>query len=179
ELIQSTGSPAHAPVFNFSVAFISSSDGGTTWSKPTTVAAQQFVTDTDPNTGAALRTGEGLPSVAIDASTGQLYVVWSDDTGGTINQIVISTSTDGGKTWTAPAVISKVTGRPAFTPTVAVNSAGVVGVTYYDLRNLPAGDTTTLPADYWLTASSDHGTSFGDETHVAGSFDLLKAPNAG
>src|SRR6266516_2911781 len=94
ELIQSTGSPAHAPVFNFSVAFISSSDGGTTWSKPTTVAAQQFVTDTDPNTGAALRTGEGLPSVAIDASTGQLYVVWSDDTGGTINQIVISTSTD-------------------------------------------------------------------------------------
>ncbi len=179
ELIQSTGSPAHAPVFNFSVAFISSSDGGTTWSKPTTVAAQQFVTDTDPNTGAALRTGEGLPSVAIDASTGQLYVVWSDDTGGTINQIVISTSTDGGKTWAAPAVISKVTGRPAFTPTVAVNSAGVVGVTYYDLRNLPAGDTTTLPTDYWLTTSTNHGASFGNETHIAGSFDMLNAPNAG
>ena len=181
ELIQSTGSPAHAPVFNFSVAFISSSDGGTTWSQPTTVSDQQFVTDTDPNTGARLRTGEGLPSVAVDASSGQLYVVWSDSrfTGGTINQVVISTSTDGGKTWTAPAVISKVTGRPAFTPTVAVNSAGVVGVTYYDLRNLPAGDTTTLPTDYWFTASFAHGASFGDETHIAGSFDLLKAPNAG
>jgi hypothetical protein len=62
---------------------------------------------------------------------------------------------------------------------VAVNSAGVAGVTYYDLRNLPAGDTTTLPTDYWFTASSDHGTTFGDETHIAGSFDLLKAPNAG
>jgi hypothetical protein len=180
ELIQSVG-PKHAFLSNFSVAFISSSDGGSTWSKPTTVAAQQFVTDTDPNTGAALRTGEGLPSVAIDASTGQLYVVWSDSrfTGGTINQIVSTTSTDGGKTWTAPGVISKVTGRPAFTPTVAVNSAGVVGVTYYDLRNLPAGDTTTLPTDYWFTASFDHGKSFGDETHIAGSFDLLTAPNAG
>jgi hypothetical protein len=76
-------------------------------------------------------------------------------------------------------VISTATGTPAFTPTVAVSSAGVVGVTYYDLRNLPAGDTTTLPTDYWFTASTDHGTSFGDETHIAGSFDLLKAPNAG
>jgi hypothetical protein len=180
ENFQTTGSPKFTPRGS-SVGFISSSDGGTTWSGPTTVAAQQFVTDTDPNTGAALRTGEGLPSVAIDASTGQLYVVWSDSrfTGGTINQIVISTSKDGGKTWTAPAVISKVTGRPAFTPTVAVNSAGVVGVTYYDLRNLPAGDTTTLPTDYWFTASFDKGKSFGDETHVAGSFDMLKAPNAG
>ena len=179
EQFQTTGSPKFTPR-GFSVGFVSSPDGGATWSGPTTVAAQQFVTDTDPNTGAALRTGEGLPSVAIDPSTGQLYVVWSDNRfTGTVNQIVISTSTDGGKTWTAPAVISKVTGRPAFTPTVAVNSAGGVGVTYYDLRNLPAGDTTTLPADYWFTASSHHGTSFGDETHVAGSFDLLKAPNAG
>ena len=107
-------------------------------------------------------------------------MVWSDNRfTGTVNQVVISTSTNGGSTWTAPKVISTVTGRPAFTPTVAVNSAGVVGVTYYDLRNLPAGDTTTLPTDYWFTASSDHGTTFGDETHIAGSFDLLTAPNAG
>ena len=179
EQFQTTGPPHFTPR-GFSVGFVSSSDGGTTWSGPTTVATQQFVTDTDPNTGAALRTGEGLPSAAIDPSTGQLYVVWSDNRfTGTVNQIVSTTSTDGGSTWTAPAVISTVTGRPAFTPTVAVNSAGVVGVTYYDLRNLPAGDTTTLPTDYWFTASTDHGASFGDETHIAGSFDLLTAPNAG
>jgi len=179
ERFQTTGSPKFTPR-GYSVGFVSSSDGGATWSRPTTVAAQQFVTDTDPNTGAALRTGEGLPSAAIDPSTGQLYVVWSDNRfTGTVNQIVSTTSTDGGSTWTAPKVISTVTGRPAFTPTVAVNSAGVVGVTYYDLRNLPAGDTTTLPTDYWFTASTDHGASFGDETHIAGSFDLLTAPNAG
>jgi hypothetical protein len=180
ERFQTTGSPKFTPR-GASVGFVSSSDGGTTWSRPTTVASQQFVTDTDPNTGAPLRTGEGLPSVAIDPGTGQLYVVWSDSrfTGGTINQIVISTSTDGGKNWTAPAVISTATGTPAFTPTVAVNSAGTVGVTYYDLRNLQAGNTTTLPTDYWFTASSDHGKTFGDETQIAGSFDLMQAPNAG
>jgi hypothetical protein len=176
ELIQSIG-PKHAFASSFSVAFISSSDGGSTWSKPTTVSDQQFVPDTDPNTGAGLRTGEGLPSVAVDAR-GNLYVVWSDDrfTKGT-NQIVISTSTNGGTTWTAPAVISTVTGRPAFTPTVAVNSAGVVGVTYYDLRNLPAGDTTTLPTDYWFTSSTD---KFATSLRITPtSFDLLTAPNAG
>ena len=48
----------------------------------------------------SLRTGAGLPSVAIDASNGDLYVVWEDArfTGGTVNQVVISTSTDGGAT---------------------------------------------------------------------------------
>jgi hypothetical protein len=179
ELFQTTGSPNFTPR-GVSVGFVSSADGGTTWSGPTTVSTQQFATDTDPNTGAPLRTGEGLPAVAIDPATGQLYVVWSDNRfTGTVNQVVITTSADGGTTWTAPAVISKVTGTPAFTPTVAVNSAGVVGVTYYDLRNLPAGDTTTLPTDYWFTASSNHGATFGDETHVAGSFDMLTAPNAG
>jgi hypothetical protein len=179
EQFQTTGSPKFTPR-GVSVGFVSSSDGGTTWSGPTTVATQQFVTDTDPNTGAPLRTGEGLPSAAIDPSTGQLYVVWSDNRfTGTINQIVITTSTNGGTTWTKPAAISTATGTPAFTPTVAVNSKGVVGVTYYDLRNLQTGDTTTLPTDYWFTASSDHGTTFGDETHIAGSFDLLQAPNSG
>src|SRR6266480_6529603 len=104
EQFQTTGSPKFTPR-GFSVGFISSPDGGATWSGPTTVAAQQFVTDTDPNTGAPLRTGEGLPSAAIDPGTGQLYVVWSDDRfTGTVNQIVISTSADRGKTWTAPAV---------------------------------------------------------------------------
>ena len=48
---------------------------------------------------------------SIDPGTGKLYVVWSDNRfTGTVNQIVITTSTDGGKTWSTPAVISKATG---------------------------------------------------------------------
>lgn len=125
----------------------------------------------------------GLPSVAIDATTGQLYVVWEDArfTGGTVNQVVISTSTDGGATWGSPVAVSgsQSNGTPAFTPTVAVNSSGTVAVTYYDMRNLPPGDTTTLPTDLWLTTSTDHAATFANETHVAGSFDMFTAPNAG
>ncbi|HEY2595178.1 MAG TPA: exo-alpha-sialidase, partial [Chloroflexota bacterium] len=67
----------------------------------------------------------------------------------------------------------------AFTPTVGVNSKGIVGVTYYDLRNLAAGNSTTLPTDLWLKTSTAGGSSFGADAHVAGSFNLLVAPNAG
>src|SRR5437016_3708585 len=97
ELFQTTDSPNFTPR-GLSVGFISSSDGGSTWSKPTVVSNQQTVNDFAPNTGALLRTGAGLPSVAIDASNGDLYVVWEDArfTGGTVNQVVMSTTTDGG-----------------------------------------------------------------------------------
>jgi hypothetical protein len=182
EQFSTTGSPKFTPR-GPSVSFIKSTDSGNTWSDASTVSAQDTVGDTDPNTGQALRTGAGLPSVAIDGATGQLYVVWEDArfTGGTVNQVVISTSTDGGQTWHGPTAVSgsQSNGTPAFTPTVAVNPSGTVRVTYYDMRNLPAGDTTTLPTDLWLTTSTDHGATFGNETHVAGSFDMLVAPKAG
>jgi hypothetical protein len=35
-----------------------------------------------------------------------------------------------------------------------------------------------LPTDYWFISSTDHGASFGNETHVAGPFDMLTAPFA-
>jgi hypothetical protein len=94
---------------------------------------------------------------------------------------VISTSTDGGATWSAPtAPISKTPSNlPAFTTTVAVNSAGTVAVTYYDMRN-PDGVTTGLPTDYWLVTSTDHGASFDNEVRLTStSFDMSIAPNAG
>jgi hypothetical protein len=180
EQVSTTGSPKFTPR-GLSVSVIKSSDGGNTWSPATNVSAQDTVGDTDPNTGRGLRTGEGLPSVAIDPSTGELYVVWDDArfTGGTVNHIVISASTNGGATWTSPATVDANTpnNRPAFTPTVAVNSAGTVAVTYYDLRSLTT-ETATLPTDLWLATSTNHGTTWSEQ-HVTGPFDMLTAPNAG
>jgi hypothetical protein len=175
-----TGSPKFTPRGD-SVSFITSTDGGVTWSKVSVVSDEQTVLDVDPNTGAALRTEETLPSVAVDPVTGELYVVWEDArfTGGAVNQAVISTSTDGGATWSVPAPVSTPSGTPAFTPTVAVNANGSVAVTYYDLRNLPSGDTSTLPTDVWLKTSPRGGGAFGPDTHVAGSFNMMVAPSAG
>lgn len=165
----------------FKVAFIKSTDGGNTWTTPHIVNNLRTVFVSDPNTGAAIRTGDIIPEPAIDPSTGQLYVVWQDTrfNGGHYDEVALSTSTNGGATWSAPIRVNTPTGRPAFTPMIFVNSGGTVGLTYYDFRNLAAGNTTTLPTDYWYKESTDHGTSFGNDSHLAGSFDMLTAPNAG
>ncbi len=130
--------------------------------------------------GDPIRTGDILLETAIDPRSGQLYVVWQDArfSGGRFDAIAFATSTDGGATWSDPALISTPTGRPAFTPSVQVNDRGLVAVTYYDFRKLQPGQTETLPTDYWITFSRDRGTNFGDEEHVAGSFNMLAAPVA-
>lgn len=165
----------------FKVAFVKSTDGGNTWTKPQIIADLRTVFVNDPNTGQAIRTGDIIPEAAIDPRTGQLYVVWQDSrfNGGKFDEVALSTSTNGGATWSAPVRVSTPTGKPAFTPTVSVNSTGVVGLTFYDFRNLQAGNKTTLPTDYWFKSSTNGGASFGNEVHLAGPFDMLTAPNAG
>ncbi len=171
-----------SPPFNvtaFKVAFVKSTDGGDTWTKPHIIADLRTVFVKDPNTGQEIRTGDIIPEPAIDPANGQLYVVWQDSrfNGGQFDEIALSTSTDGGATWSAPIRVNTPTGRPAFTPSVRVNASGVVGVTYYDFRSLTT-ETTTLPTDYWFTTSTDHGKSFDNEMHLAGPFDMLTAPFA-
>ena len=173
-----------SPPFNvtaFKVAFIKSTDGGTTWTKPQIIANEETVGVVDPNTGQLIRTGDIIPEPAIDPATGQLYAVWQDSrfNGHHFDEVALSTSTNGGETWSAPIQVNTNTpsDRPGFTPMVRVNSAGVVGVTYYDFRSLPAGDKTDLPTDYWFRTVTST-LSLGDETHITGPFDMLTAPFA-
>jgi hypothetical protein len=159
---------------------VRSTDAGRTWSPPVVIAPDTSVPDTDPNTGAPLRTGGGLPFPAIDPRTGELYVAYegADFTGGAYNQIQLVHSTDGGRAWSKPIRANRDTGTPAFTPSIAVTDNGDVGVTYYDLRTLKPGNKTTLPTSTWLTVSPRSGSRFGHERQIAPVFDLLRAPNA-
>jgi hypothetical protein len=165
---------------------IKSTDGGTTWSSPVAIGVDDSINPVDPVTGSVLRTGTGLPDVAIDAHNGELYVVWESSgfSSGQYNEIALSTSTDGGSTWSTPARVNKPTGLLAVTPMVAVNNDGVVGVTYYDFRTLPAAnaptsDPSTFPATYWLTTSARGAASFNKEIPIIHTpFDELSAANA-
>jgi hypothetical protein len=62
----------------------------------------------------------------------------------------------------------------AFEPSVAVDSHGTVGVTWYDLRHDRRGDAT-LTADVWFAQSGDRGASWR-QAHVAGLTNLRSAP---
>lgn len=164
-----------------SVEVASSTNRGETWSAPRTVAPYYETGQTTPS-GAPIRSG-GLPEVALDPHSGALYVVWEGHTANNYTDpdgIVFACSTDGGVTWSPPARIDNTPrGGPALLPSIAVNNAGVVGVTYYDFRALQPGNMTTLPTNVWFISSHDGGATFSGDTLIGGPFNFLTAPFAG
>ena len=155
-----------------------STDHGLTWSKPVIIAELLEVAHRVPDGTFPVRAGGD--DIAVDAASGDLYAVWTDGrfNDGAHNDIVLSKSTDGGLTWSAPA---KVSGNPvgvdAHTPSVEVNADGQVAVGYYDYRNDVAGDTSAT-TDYWNTISSDGGDTWTEQRLTSSSFDISDAPVA-
>lgn len=188
-----------------SIAVISSSDQGLTWSAPVIVARDDGAGVVDPNNidprrnapPALLRVGVNVPEPAVDPQTGQLYVTWEDSrfSGGAFDEVAVSTSADGAG-WTAPKRVNTPTGHPAFTPSINVTNSGVqgtagtVGVSYYQLEATSSG---SIPTDYFLKrfslaavtgggpGSIDAGVTAEDVTAAsptAGPFNMLSAPFA-
>ncbi len=103
-----------------------------------------------------------MPSLAVDHSRGpyhnRAYVVWPDDRSGQC-QVLLAWSDDAGATWSPPTVVDiDTSGRRAddFHPIVAVNAAGVVGVSWYDRHERPA----SLGWQARFAASLDGGVTF-------------------
>jgi hypothetical protein len=153
---------------------IRSQDNGTTWGPRVRIADLLSIGTRDPETGTAIRDGGILGSIAV-APNGDVHVVWQDSrfSGGARDDIAISTSRDGGLTWSVPARVNVAANVPAFVPTIAVSANRTIGVTYYDFRSNTV-DATTLLTDYWLASSRD-GVAW-TETRVSPAFDLTNAP---
>ena len=161
---------------NATLMVMRSTDKGVSWSAPIAVAAMQSVGTHDPQTGAVVRDGSNLGSIAAGRN-GALAIVWQDArfTGGAHDAIAFSRSLDGGLTWSPPVAINVNQTVAAFEPAVAIADDGTYGVTYYDLRSNTAS-AATLPTDYWLARSSD-GFAWR-EARVGAPFDLATAPVA-
>jgi hypothetical protein len=164
----------------FTESLMRSTDKGLTWSGVIDISTDQSVAVRDPDTGAAVRAGAGLPDVAVDPNNGTLYVVWSDSrfSGGLRDDVAFSKSTDGGRTWSTPIKVNQ-TPVPvaAFTPSVEVAADGTVSVSYYDFRNnTPAPGALT---DAFLAHSHDGGATWAENRLTPTSFDIEQAPVAG
>jgi hypothetical protein len=183
DLIFSSASKSGRFPNSFNVALIRSTDHGATWSSPIIVGPLIDATVKTLN-GKAVRTGDILPSWAVDPHTGTLYVVWQDGSFASDGhaQIAFSRSTDGGLNWSTPVRINRVATTQAFTPSVFVASDGAVGVSYYDMRNA----TALAPArtNYFLVHCSPSATTdctnpgnwSENQLDGANGFDMTNAP---
>jgi hypothetical protein len=163
-----------------------STDAGATWSAPIVIANEEAVPTFDPDTGQSIRSGAGLPDIAVDPSSGDLYAVWNTGmfSGQAIDQVALSRSADGGLTWSKPVKVNltptsvPLEDQQAFTPMVDVASDGAVAVSYYDFRdNTSAAGAlaTAFVAHCHLLCT--HAANWSD-TEVAGPFDIETAPVA-
>jgi hypothetical protein len=174
------------------VAVQRSTNRGRTWSEPIIVdvlfsSATQGQGVVDPFDGHPVRTGDLLPEAAADPRRGSddLHIVWQDIRFTLAaplpifnDQIVISSSTDGGRSWSDLRRVSENKLTQAFTGSVDVNDRGRLGVTYYDFTfDDPSGGT--LDTDYWATTARDGNATFSPRRRLTQQpFDMRTAPDA-
>ena len=150
-----------------------STDGGVTWQSSVFVAPQQ-----QRSVAGALR-DPPLPSAEVD-STGRVFVAWHDSQFRTVagNDIVFSTSTDGGVTWTGPTriPISPASGpEDQFLPGIGIDPVGPpgrIGVVYY---YYPVAAAAQLHVGF--ISSGDSGATWHAPITLAGPMQTTWAPN--
>lgn len=174
-------------VVQSSLKVLRSSDRGDSF-EPVVTVADIKTSYNEPHTRGVTATLAVDPASA--AFRDRLYVVWGDvRTGRT--EIMLASSGDRGKTWSAPVRVSDTLdtrdaaqarrdsgGPDQFMPTVAVNKDGVVGVLWYDRRENANnrdyyarfsasldGGATWLPSVRASTAANEPGKKGGSITN--------------
>lgn len=152
-----------------------SKDGGATW------GSRVFIESDDGHDSPGMRSGGGLESAAVDPSTGDLYAAWQDARfrSDGANDIVVSESTDGGKTWGDLVKANpdgSGSGLDHVTPSIAANG-GFVHVGYF-ARPFQNGQYSSILTRRYVH-SEDGGATFGGELKLGSKIDLTWAAVAG
>jgi hypothetical protein len=127
-----------------------STDDGRNWSPFVPVTGVGVLPATAlPNT--RFRDGITESFAASPTHPGHLYLTY-EDWDGTQMDVLLTQSTDSGRTWSTPMTINDdATGTDQFQPSVAAGPDGAVAVAFYDRRTACPNDPSVLPADVGRT----------------------------
>jgi hypothetical protein len=114
----------------FSQVVSVSRDGGTRWTRPTTVGPVSDIDDPIP--GANFRTSS-FPVIAVDPTDGTVWAAWTTLTPGG-GRLVVTSSTNRGATWAPLTTIGGAAQGYAFFPGLSVAPNGRVDVAFQALR---------------------------------------------
>jgi hypothetical protein len=145
------------------ILFGKSTDGGVTWSAPVRVY-DATGTSRIPNTDIF---AANSPVIAVDHSNGpfagRLYITFYNFTG-SFMQVLVTHSTDGGATWSAPVpVASPSETHDQFQPFISVSPAGLPAVTWFDRRT----DPQNVQYLTFVAFSRDGGVTWGRNTPIS------------
>ncbi len=123
---------------------VSSTDGGATFSAPTIVTDVFDGADKYPVAAGSQTLDlmsarvDAAGNIDIDQRTGQLYLTFSDNRNGTATDtntdVFVTSSTNGGRTWSRPVNLTADSVDDQFYPWLSVTPDGVVAVAYFDRR---------------------------------------------
>src|SRR5438128_2673112 len=128
--------------FNGQAMVAKSVDGGNSFSHPVRIDGIIEICDHFNSDGrCALKNSSwrvnSFPSIAVDGTTGAVYVVWGDYRSGNAD-VRFSRSTDGGATWSRSTVVnSDASTADQFYPWVAVAGNGAVQVEFQQRDDAP------------------------------------------
>lgn len=163
---------------NGTISSFMSTNGGSSWSAPTTIATIDVFSEPGD-----IRTSP-LPTAEIDG-TGKVYVAWQDcrfESGCSANDIVFSTSSNG-TSWSA---VKRIPADPIgsgidhFIPGIAVDkstsgSSAHVAVTYYYFTQ--ASCTSNCQLDVGYLSSTNGGSTWSASQQLAGPMQLTWLAN--
>jgi len=137
------------------ILFTTSRDGGKTFSRARSIlhtAPIMFAVET-------LDRANGFPQIAVDPKSRRVYVTWTDYRNGDLD-VFCSTSSNGGKKWSAPVRVNNDPvhdGADQFFQWLAVDPIdGSANIVFYDRRKDPQNRSQTVT----LARSTDGGRSF-------------------
>lgn len=152
---------------NSRIGFVRSTDGGATYSAPSTVQRTNVPYEVAVP-AQALRQALMYPSCGVDNSTGpyagRLYCAYMDQRADGHTSIFLTLSDSGGIDWSAPTQVNDgPSSADRFNHWLSIDPVdGSVNVSFYDTRNDPAN----LKTDVYYARSTDGGTTFGQNVRV-------------